>query len=118
MKFRNFKFLFKRFYFNFFSIANGFVSSKIYDKRDDFNFDIVNFPFLHGEVPRRASYGVFISQLIRFARVCNQVANLNARNKCLTAKLLQQAIGIINFEKHFINFIADTMKSFPNLMSG
>ena len=73
------------------SIANGFVSSKIYDKRDDFDFDIVNFPFLdEGDVPRRASYGVYISQLIRFARVCNHVADFNTRNKCLTAKLLQQ----------------------------
>ena len=51
------------------SISNGFVSSKIYDKRDDFDFDIVNFPFLDGDVPRRPSYGVYISQLIRFARV-------------------------------------------------
>ena len=33
------------------SISNGFVSSKIYDKRDDFDFDIVNFPFLDGDVP-------------------------------------------------------------------
>ena len=41
------------------SISNGFVSSKIYDKRDDFDFDIVNFPFLDGDVPRRASYGVY-----------------------------------------------------------
>ena len=41
------------------SVANGFVSSKIYDKRDDFDFDIVNFPFLGGDVPHRASYGVF-----------------------------------------------------------
>ena len=55
------------------SVANGFVSSKIYDKRDD--FDIVNFPFLDGDVPRRASYGVYISQLIRFARVCNHVTD-------------------------------------------
>ena len=61
------------------SVANGFVSSKIYDKRDDFNFDIVNFPFLDGDVPRRASYGVYISQLIRFARVCNHVTDFNAR---------------------------------------
>ena len=41
-----------------FNDANEFVSSKIYDKRDDFDFDIVNFPFLDGDVPRRASYGV------------------------------------------------------------
>ena len=45
------------------SVANGFVSSKLYDKRDDFDFDIVNFPFLDGDLPRRASYGVYISLL-------------------------------------------------------
>ena len=48
------------------SISNGIVSTKIYDKRDDFDFEIVNFPFLDGDVPRSASYGVYISQLIRF----------------------------------------------------
>ena len=70
------------------SISNGFVSSKIYDKRDDFDFDIVNFPFLDGHVPRRPSYGVYISQLLRFARVCSHVDDFNTRNICLTAKLL------------------------------
>ena len=40
------------------SISNGFVSSKIDDKRDDFDFDIVNFPFLDGDVPRSTSHGV------------------------------------------------------------
>ena len=49
------------------------MSSKIYDKRDDFDFDIFNFPFLVGDVTRRPSYGVYISQLIRFARVCSLV---------------------------------------------
>ena len=34
------------------SIKNDIVSSKIYDKRDDFNFERVNFPFLDGDVPR------------------------------------------------------------------
>ena len=43
------------------SISDGFVETKIYDKRDDFDFDIVNFPFLDGDVPRSASYGVYIS---------------------------------------------------------
>ena len=42
------------------SIHNDIVSTKIYDKRDDFNFDIVNFPFLDGDVPQRPSYGVYI----------------------------------------------------------
>ena len=70
------------------SISNGFVSSNIYDKRDDFDFDLVNFPFLDGDVPRRPSNGVYISQLIRFARECSHVDDFNTRNKCLTAKLL------------------------------
>ena len=95
------------------SISNGFVSSKIYDKRDVFDFDIVNFPFLDGDVPRSTSYGVYISQLIRFARVSSHVVDFNARNKSLTAKLL---IGIINFERLSPNFIADTMNWFLNSM--
>ena len=45
------------------SISDGFVKTKIHDIRDDFDFDIVNFPFLDGDVPRSASYGVYISQL-------------------------------------------------------
>ena len=72
------------------SISNGFVSSKIYDKRDDFDFYTVNFPFLDGDVPRRPSYGVYISQLIRFARVCSHVDDFNTRYKFPTAKLLIQ----------------------------
>ena len=67
-------------------ITNGIVSSKIYDKRDDLNFEIINFPFLDGDVPRSPSYGVYISQLIRFARVCSNVDDSNNRNLFLTAK--------------------------------
>ena len=72
------------------SISDGFVQTKIYDKRDDFDFDIVNFPFLDGDVPRSTSYGVYIPQLIRFARVSSHVDDFNTRNKVLTAKLLRQ----------------------------
>ena len=86
------------------SISNGFVSSKIYDKRDDFEFDIVNFPFLDGDVPRSTSYGVYISQLIRFARVSSHVADFNARNKSLTAKLLQQGYRYHKLRKTFSKF--------------
>ena len=86
------------------SISNDFVSSKIYDKRDDFDFDIVNFPFLDGDVPHRPSYGVYISQLIRFARVCSHVDDFNARNKCLTAKLLKQGYRYHKLRKAFSKF--------------
>ena len=56
-------------------IVDGFVSCKLYDKHDDFDFEIVNFPFLEGDVPRAASYGVYISQLIQFARVSSHVTD-------------------------------------------
>ena len=59
-------------------------------KKDDFDFDIVNFPFLYGDFPRWTSYGVYISQLIRFGRVSSHVDDFNTRNKVLTAKLLRQ----------------------------
>ena len=86
------------------AISNGFVSSKIYDKRDDFYFDIVNFPFSEDDVPRRPSYGVYISQLIRFARVCSHVDDFNTRNKLLTAKLLKQGYRYHKLRKAFSKF--------------
>ena len=46
------------------SISDGFVKTEIYDKRDDSDIGIVNFPFLDGDVPRSTSYGFYISQLI------------------------------------------------------
>ena len=72
------------------SVSNIFVSSKIYDKREDFDFDIINFPILDGDVARSTSYGVYISQFLRFARMSSHVADFNSRNKSLTAKLLQE----------------------------
>ena len=79
----------------------------MYDTRDDFDFEIVNSPFLDGDVPRSTSYGVYISQLIRFARASSSVADFNTRNKL--RNFLNKAISIINFAKHFQNFIDDTM---------
>ena len=71
------------------SISNGFVSSKIYVSAMTLILIYLFFPFLDGDVPRSTSYGVYISQLIRFARVSSHVVDFNARNKSLTAKLLQ-----------------------------
>ena len=62
------------------------------------------FSVLDGDVPRRASYGVYISQHIRFARVCNHVADFNAQNKCLAAKLLQQFYRYQKLRKTFSKF--------------
>ena len=86
------------------SITNGIVSSKIYDKRDDFNFEIVNFPFLDGDVPRSPFDGVYIFQFVRFARVCFNVDDFNNRNLFLTAKLLKQGYIYHTIRKTFSKF--------------
>ena len=89
-------------FFRFTSIIlDGFVSSKIYDKRDDFDFDIVNFPFLDIDVPRPTSYGIYISQLIHFARVSGHLADFNSHNRSLTAKLFQQGYRYRKLRKAF-----------------
>ena len=69
-----------------------------------FNFEIVNFPFLDGDVPRSPSYGVCISQLIHFARVCSNVDDFNNRNLFLTAKLFKQGYRYHKIRKAFSKF--------------
>ena len=66
------------------SVSDGFIKTKIYHKWDDFDFNVVNFPFIDGDIPLSTSYGVYISQLIRFARVSSYVDDFNTRNKSLT----------------------------------
>ena len=72
-------------------ISNDIVSTIIYDKRDEFDFENVNFPFLDGDTSGSTSYWVYISQLIRFARASSHVTDFNTRNKLLTQKLLKQS---------------------------
>ena len=88
------------------SISDGFVKTKIYDKRDDFDFNIVNFPFLDGDVPSSTSYGVYISQLIRFARVSSHVDDFNTRDKVLIAKLLRQGYRYHKIRKAFLKILS------------
>ena len=85
-------------------MLSSIVYTKIYDKQNDFNFDIVNFPFLDGDVLRRPSYGVYISQLIRFARASSHVTDFNNRNKFLTVKLLKQGYRCHKLRKAFSKF--------------
>ena len=86
------------------SISNDIASTKIYDKRNDFDFEIVNFPFLDSDVPRSTSYGVYISQFFRFARAFSYVADFSTRNKLLTQKLLIQGYRYNKLHKTFSKF--------------
>ena len=70
-------------------------------KSNDFDFEIVNFPFLDGDVPRSPSYAVYILQRIRFARVCSNIDDFNNRTLFLTAKLLKQGYRYLKILKAF-----------------
>ena len=87
------------------SFSNYIVSIKIYDKRDDFEFEIVENSILDGDVPRSTSYGVYISQLIHFARASSWVADFNTRNKLLTQKLLKQGYRYHKHRKTLSKFL-------------
>ena len=80
------------------------VQFPLYDKRDDLDFDIVNFSFLDGDVLLRTSYGVYISQFIRFARASSNLSALKCHNKALTAKLLRQGYRYFKLRKAFSKF--------------
>ena len=74
----------------YFYIHNGKLTTRLYDKRDDFNFLIVNFPFLSSNTPSAPAYGVYVSQLLRYARACSNYQEFMERGKVLTTKLLSQ----------------------------
>ena len=69
---------------------DGQLHTSICDKRDDFNFHITNFPFLSSNIPSSPAYGVFISQLIRYARACSSYECFILRARRLSSKLLKQ----------------------------
>ena len=64
------------------------IHTSVYDIRDDFEFPIVNFQWLRGDVPRLPSYVIYISQLVIFARCCTSVLDLHSKNLQIPSKLL------------------------------
>ena len=86
------------------SIEDDIIITKIYDKRDDFTFNIVNFPHLDSDVPKSPSYGIYMSQLVRYARACSKVDDFNERNLMLTKKLLCQGYLFHKLRKTFAKF--------------
>ena len=70
--------------------SGGKLSTRLYDKRNDFYFHIVNFPFLSSNIPSGPSYGVYISQLIRYARCCSHYEDFRYCRKYLVDRLLSQ----------------------------
>ena len=84
--------------------SGGKLSTRLYDKRDDFDFHIVNLPFLSSNIPSGPSYGVYISQLIRYARCCSHYDDFRYHHKCLVDQLLSQGYKALRLEKSFKKF--------------
>ena len=84
--------------------SNGRLTTTLYDKRDDFNFAIVNFPFLCSNIPLSPAYGVYISQLIRYARACYAYEDFLRRGQLLTKKLMLQGYNESRLKSSFRKF--------------
>ena len=82
----------------------GRLRTKLYDKRDDFNFPIVNFPFICCNIPAAPTYGVYISQRIRYSRACGSYQDFLDRGLLLTKKLLNQGFLLIKLKSSFRKF--------------
>ena len=90
--------------------SNGRLTTTLYDKRDYFDFAIVNFPFLCSNVPLLPAYGVYVSQLIRYSRACLAYDDILKRGQLLTKKLIFQ--GYNESRHHFANSTVAIMTLF------
>ena len=82
---------------------SGQISTKIYDKRDDFNFNIINFPNMCSNIPVSLAYSVYISQLIRYARASSNYSDFLKRH--LRNRLLDQGYKKIRLIRSLKKFI-------------
>ena len=83
--------------------GNGKIS--IYDKREDFAFRIVNFPHMDSNIPANPAYGVYISQLVRYARICTSKVDFINRVRGLSLRLRQQGFETNRLQNSFNKFV-------------
>ena len=102
---------------------NGKLSTKPYDKCDDFDFQIVNFPFQSSNIPSISgpSHGVYITQLIRYARCCSYYEDFRHCHKMLVERLVSQGYlyeHLRNFFKKFYGRYRDLIVRYQRSVSG
>jgi len=85
-------------------VKNSSIHYRLYDKRDKFGFSIVNFPDLTGNIPTGQSYGVFISQLVRYARCCQNLKDFRERTMSLVKRLINQGFKFVKLCHTFAKF--------------
>ena len=86
------------------TIINGKYSTAVYDKRDNFEFKIVNFPHLSANIPSKPAYGVYVSQLVRIGRICSNYSEFIYRHRLLTTRLIRQGYRYTDLQKSFVKF--------------
>ena len=84
--------------------SNNRLYTRLHDKRDDFDFHIVNFPFLSGNIPSSPSCGVYISQLTRYARCCSYYDDFGYHHKILVDRLPSQGYEVKCLRNSFQKF--------------
>ena len=90
---------------------NSQINFSIYDKRDDFNFPIVNFPYMDSCIPKKSALGVFHSQLIRYMRLNSNLSGFKERCKLLRDKLLKQGFFMNDLKRIALRFFKDNHDS-------
>ena len=85
--------------------GDGKLFTQLYDRRDDFDFPIVNFPYLSTNIPEFPAYGIFISQLIRYARVSSKYEDFLFKGSILGSKLVKQRYSSHKLQSTFFEMI-------------
>jgi hypothetical protein len=91
---------------------NGKMMTQLYDKRDDFNFSIVNFPYLCSNIPASPAYGMYISQPIRSTRACSPHNQFLVRGSLLTNKLMSLGVSTVSFSGSFPQILWSLQRSY------
>ena len=86
---------------------NSNLTFTVYDKREDFNFEIVNYPYLDSCIPKKSALGVYISQLIRYARICSYFEDFKNKSKALVSKLRIQGYRDKDLKRLTLRFFKD-----------
>ena len=108
-------------------VTNGQRSTRLYDKRDDFHFPIINFPHLDSNIPTVPAYEVCVSKLLHYAPAYSLYSDFLQRHSILSTKLINREFlknphfifqkgfrKIYIVEKNYISCVTTTKDSIGN----